>query len=307
MDLEDRIKGVIFGVALGDALGGPLEFMKQEDIRWEYGLVEQMLGGGWLELEPGETTDDTAMMLCIIKGILDNPDDPIEEIGKHFLDWYASKPKAIGSTTEHALKAYLAEYDWLKAGELAHRASHGKSAGNGALMRCGPIAFFYRDNYEKMIEITIKQSRMTHIDPVGIEACCIKNHIIWEFLQERTLEEGIKKALDKYDTHHRYRDCLDKNLIYKDLKPTGFAVDTLRCSLYALLHTKDYHDAVVMAVNMGGDADTIGAVTGGMAGAYYGYSSMPAVWMYQLKCFHEIDELWRLLRTYIIKNEKKDR
>ncbi|AOT69716.1 ADP-ribosylglycohydrolase family protein [Geosporobacter ferrireducens] len=298
MDLEDKIRGMLFGLALGDALGGPLEFMKQEDIRWKFGIVEDMMGGGWLDLEPGETTDDTAMMLCVVKGILEKPGDPIESIGNHFIQWYASNPKDIGITTRHALEAYQSHKNWMKAGEAAHRASDEKSAGNGALMRCAPVAFFYKDDYEKMVEVTKMQSRMTHIDPLGIEACCINNHILWELFRGKGLEESILSALEQYDSEKRYQDCIERTVTYQQLKPSGFAVDTLRCSIYALLNTGDFYDAVVTAVNMGGDADTIGAVTGAIAGVHYGYATLPAIWVYQLKNFHEIDEICETLADY---------
>ena len=298
MDLEDKIRGALFGLALGDALGGPLEFMKQEDIHDKFGIVEDMIGGGWLELEPGETTDDTAMALCVVKGILEKPEDPIETIGSHFMEWYASEPKDIGIATKHALEAYKIHRNWEKAGEVAHSVSGGKSAGNGALMRCAPVAFLYRDDYEKMIQLTKMQSRMTHIDPLGVEACCIKNHIIWELFQGKALEESIRSALKQYDTQERYQDCIERTVTYKQLNPSGFVVDTLRCSLYALLNTEDFYDAVVMAVNMGGDADTIGAVTGAIAGVHYGYASLPAIWVYQLMNFHEIDELCEALTAF---------
>ncbi|SHJ99498.1 ADP-ribosyl-[dinitrogen reductase] hydrolase [Geosporobacter subterraneus DSM 17957] len=291
MDLEDKIRGMLFGLALGDALGGPLEFMKEEDIRWQFGIVEDMIGGGWLKLEPGETTDDTAMTLCVVKGIMENKEEPIDAIGKYFMEWYASEPKDIGMGTRHALEAYQVHRNWIKAGEAAHTASGGRSAGNGALMRCAPVAYFYRDDYEKMIAVTKAQSQMTHIDPLGIEACCINNHIVWELLQGKALEEGVQTALEKYDIQGRYRDCIERTVQYQQLNPSGFAVDTLRCSLYALMNTGDFYDAVVTAVNMGGDADTIGAVTGAIAGVHYGYAALPAIWVYQLKDFHEIDAL----------------
>ena len=289
--IKDKIRGIVFGVALGDALGGPVEFMTQQDIRSIYGVVDDMLGGGWLHLEPGETTDDTAMMTAVIMGILENREAPIESIGQQFMSWFHTKPKDIGTATRLALEAYEKIGDWELAGVHAHDASGGKSAGNGSVMRCAPIAFLYKNNYEKMIEVTIAQSKMTHKDDLASEACCIYNHIIWEMIHKKNVKESICSALDRYDPEDRYGAILKETLKYEDLKPTGFVVDTLRCSLYCLINTEDFFDAVVMAVNLGGDADTIGAVTGGLAGAYYGYESLPAVWVYQLKCFNELDEL----------------
>lgn len=299
MNIKNRFRGTVFGVALGDSLGGPLEFMKQTDIRLNYGIVDDMLGGGWLELKPGEATDDTAMTVAVMKGILENWETPINAIGKHFIDWFYPRSKDIGINTRYALESYKNHGDWMKSGVMAHEYSGGKSAGNGTLMRCAPIAFLYKNYYDKMIEVTVAQSKMTHYDDLAAEACCINNHIIWELLQNKDLKESIQTAIDKYDLSGRYKDCLSGEVMLEDLNPTAFVVDTLRCSLYCLLNTKNYFDAVVMAVNLGGDADTIGAVTGGLAGACYGYASLPAIWVYKLKCFDDLDELCNECINYL--------
>ncbi len=291
MNRKDKLRGIIFGVALGDAMGGPLEFLDRSEIKIKYGKVENMLGGGWLDLEPGETTDDTDMTVAITMGVLSNWEAPINKIGEYFTQWFDTNPKDIGNTTRYAIESYKAIEDWEKACEEAHKLSKGKSAGNGSLMRCAPLAFLYKNDYKKMIEITRLQSKMTHYDDLCSEACCINNHTIWEILQGKEIRESIEIALEKYDSENRYKACLTDDIDHKDLQPTGFVVDTLRCSLYCLLNTDDFFDAIVMAVNLGGDADTIGAITGGIAGAYYGYESLPAIWVYQLKNFNELDDL----------------
>ena len=96
--LKDKIAGALYGVAVGDALGGPLEFMTAEQIAQRHGLVTEMIGGGWLSLRPGETTDDTAMTMAVAEGIMEAPESPIPSIGARFIRWANSGPKDIGGT-----------------------------------------------------------------------------------------------------------------------------------------------------------------------------------------------------------------
>ncbi len=122
---EDKVRGALYGVAIGDALGGPLEFMNAEQIKQKYGgRVTEMVGGGWLSLTPGETTDDTAMTLAVCEGIMENPTAPIEPVGRRFIEWVNTAPKDIGMTCarsvatarENIAAGMAEEMAWEKAG-----------------------------------------------------------------------------------------------------------------------------------------------------------------------------------------------
>ena len=122
---EDKVRGALYGVAVGDALGGPLEFMDEVQINQKYGgRVTEMVGGGWLNLTPGETTDDTAMMLAVCDGIMENTSAPIDPIGRRFIEWVNTAPKDIGATCARSIATALenltagmpAEEAWEKAG-----------------------------------------------------------------------------------------------------------------------------------------------------------------------------------------------
>lgn len=103
-NLRDRIAGALYGVAIGDAMGAPLEFMSKDEIARAHGRVTEMIGGGWLNVEPGEITDDTQMTLAVAEGIIENPDDPVKGIGNRFIEWAKSGPKDIGTTC--SMRAY---------------------------------------------------------------------------------------------------------------------------------------------------------------------------------------------------------
>ena len=136
----NRIKGALFGVAVGEALGAPAEFMSAEEIKREHGTIRRMIGGGWLNVKPGEVTDDTQMTLAVAKGICENPDSPIEAIGRHFVRWAQSGPKDIGNTCHASILTATrlandarspSTRNWFDASLATHNAFGGQSAGNG--------------------------------------------------------------------------------------------------------------------------------------------------------------------------------
>lgn len=295
--LKDKIAGALYGVAVGDALGGPLEFMSAEQITQRHGLVTEMIGGGWLSLRPGETTDDTAMTMAVAEGIMEAPEAPISAIGARFIQWVNSGPKDIGGTCRASIghAAYLAgqqqnrdyptfsEDIWFTAAKDTARQSHGRSGGNGALMRAVYPALYYPER-EQAIQRTVDQGRMTHWDADSDEACGLYAGLLHHLLAEAKngdgdigrLYVGIHSILGgtRYDM-----DEIQKKGEAETLKPTGYVVDSLECALYALWDAGDFDEAVIKAANMGGDADTIAAICGGLAGALCGLSAIPEEWV----------------------------
>lgn len=261
------------GLAVGDAVGASTEFLEKDEIIKIYGIVDDMLGGGWLNLKPGETTDDTAMMIAVAKGILKSPHDPIKSIGENFLAWESTKPKDIGVTILYTFKYVKEETngDWLKAAHIAHLVLK-KSAGNGSLMRCLPIALFYKDE-DEMIDKTIKQSRMTHYDNLAAEACVIYNKIAFDILNNGT---DMKESIIKHVTKTRYEMFINED---PSANPDGYVVNTFSWVIRTLMRTSSYRSAVLSLTNLGHDADTTSAIAGGLAGLHYGYQSIPSEWV----------------------------
>ncbi|MCE5221793.1 MAG: ADP-ribosylglycohydrolase family protein [Clostridium sp.] len=272
MEKYSRILGGLFGVACGDALGGTLEFLTQEEGKKKYGYLKDIIGGGYWDLDAGEVTDDTMMTIAVAEGILDNPENPINYIGERFMKWYLSKPKDIGEIIEFALKEYSRSKDWSKTAKFVHDYSNGMSAGNGSLMRCIPVALIY-DNINKMIEITEKQSKLTHWDEKATRACVFYNKLVNKYINDGSKIPVIRDVIKEYPEY---------NVVFKmskeELNPSGYVVDTMICSLWCFINTTTFEDAVCEAVNLCGDADTIGAITGGLAGVYYGFENIPERW-----------------------------
>ncbi len=176
---EDRVRGALYGVAVGDALGAPLEFMNATQIKQQYGApVREMVGGGWLSLVPGETTDDTDMTLAVCESIMESPSAPIEPIGRRFIQWVDTQPKDVGMTCMRSIqtaRANLAagmdaEAAWDAAGKRTAEKNGDRSGGNGALMRTIGAALAYEDAEERAARAT-QIAEMTHYDDLSSDIC----------------------------------------------------------------------------------------------------------------------------------------
>ncbi len=286
--MYNRLRGGLYGVAVGDALGGTTEFMRTADIRAAHGYLTEIVGGGVWRLEPGEVTDDTMMTLCVAEGILERPEDPMEAIGSRFLAWYSSRPKDVGNTIRCALEAF--DGDWFDAAIRTDR-SLGQSGGNGTLMRCLPIALGY-PNLADMERVSRMQSRMTHYDARCDEACIIYNRIAARLLTGEDRMEAVRLEV----TGTMYEEVMDGKPPACD--PTGFVVDTMRLALHYFLVSHEFAEVVQRAANDGGDSDTIGAIAGGLAGIYWGYEGIPARYAESILVREKLDDiaarLWHL-------------
>lgn len=287
--LANKIRGALYGVAVGDALGAPLEFMSAAEIIGKYGsAVKEMLSGRWLNVEPGEVTDDTQMTVAAALAIAMHPEEPEPYAGQNFVKWALSGPKDIGGTCHSAISnalqmmkqrpelkgcTGLAPYEvWEKASRLTAKQNGNRSAGNGALMRTVYPGLYYPDR-ARAKTVAERISLMTHWDDLSREACVLYT----EMIHLITSEENTSSEL-----WHMAEDCLTDTRYQAApagaLKPSGFVVDSFHCVLWCIRNTKSFEEALIKAVNLGGDADTIGAITGGLAGALYGYDAIPDRW-----------------------------
>ncbi|RDV81799.1 ADP-ribosylglycohydrolase family protein [Ammonifex thiophilus] len=287
--LANRIRGGLYGLAVGDALGATVEFVDREEVRRRYGVLKDIVGGGWLGLRPGEWTDDTEMMLAVAEGVLADPENPVPHVGEGFLRWRATNPPDVGGTVRAVFRAYDRLGDWHRAAREVH-ARTGMTAGNGALMRTLPLAFAYPGPaglFRRCMEV----ARMTHWDPEAGLTCFLYCRTVQGFLEGKELPAAFARALAEMKKEAplgelgRAASSLAGKLAgvldwpEERLRPTGYTVDTLACALWCAANSGSFEEAVVKAVNLGGDADTVGAVTGGLAGVMYGYEAIPRRWL----------------------------
>lgn len=285
----ERILGGLFGVACGDALGGSLEFTSKQIGKMKYGYHKEIIGGGELNLKPGEVTDDTVMTIAVAEGILENPQAPIDAIGMRFVEWYNSNPPDIGITCQEAIEEFIDCEDWMEAGLRVKAYSNGMNAGNGSLMRCIPPALYY-SNFDKMIEITKAQSDMTHYNEKASEACILYNTIIYKYLNDGNKLDVVKEVIKGYTEYE-----MVLSMTKDDLRASGYVVDTLQCALWCFINNNNVEDIICEAVNLYGDPDTIGAIAGGLAGVYYGYNSIPKRWREKILVKEELKNIAEMI------------
>lgn len=289
----DRIRGALYGVAVGDALGGPLEFMSDWQICNTYGRVTDMIGGGWLNLKPGEVTDDTQMTLCVARGILDalegdNGLDLVASVGQQFIAWADSKPKDIGGACSHSiavaklrgrfrLQGVPTATDWEEAARQTRRDGGRPVEGNGALMRTVYPGLYCSTKGGAEIQARAF-AEMTHRGDKSTEACILYTRMVY------LLTESVSKHQDG-NVADFLHECLKGTFYDASVeKPAtyaagGYVVDSMSTAVSCLAHAQTFEEAVCAAANLGGDTDTNAAITGGLAGAWFGFSAIPARWV----------------------------
>lgn len=315
-DFHSRFAGGLLGLACGDALGAPIELLTREGARQSFGTVTEMVGGGvWAA---GEWTDDTGMALCVAEGVLENPQDPVPGTGRRFLEW-AKSAKDVGGTISEALRGFRANGDWAKASRETSQARTGMAAGNGSLMRTLPVALAYSDPRTMLVQ-SARISAMTHWDPQA-EVCCaiyclwirqildgVDRYAAWReaLRQARDYEEGGALALDTpgptpLPEHFWIRLENVTDLVYADLQPSGYAGYSLECleaAAWCAIFSDGAEQAIIDAVNLGGESDTIGAVAGGVVGVHWGVDDLPERWLERLCERQRIEKLGKeLART----------
>ncbi len=293
LSISDRAVGAYLGVAVGDALGATVEFMLPREIVAQYGVHRDIVGGGWLKLRRGQVTDDTEMSLVLGRSILRHRRLEPEAIAFAFSEWASGKPVDIGHTIYRGIVRYR------RTGETAVPENE-YDAGNGACMRCLPVALATYGAAELAVRRAVRlQSHITHNSPLSDSGTLGVVQLVQHCLMHDGDYAAFHTALRGFvDLHPRFR--FDKRRV---VNPGGFIVETLRAVFQALNDTDNFEDALVDVVNRGGDADTTGAICGMIAGAIYGPRSIPARWLQRLdpavrrECEDQARELIALAAT----------
>lgn len=292
---RDRAIGSIVGLAVGDALGATVECAWTEDIYVKYGPQGQteMRGGGPWKLAIGEYTDDTAMMLCLLESLLvtnrratARPHGlDVNDLGQRFVKWKQSKPKDIGRTVYRALERIEQGVEPILAGD-----PDPDNQANGAVMRCAPVAVLWHlpSQSEALVRDSLLSAYPTHRSPLSSYACVLVNTLIARLIEDYELETALSRA--KEVAGQEWLVVLDQ--WEAEGRPhkgnAGWVVATVLTALHCVLTTASFEEAVVKAVNGGRDADTVGAVTGTIAGALYGESAIPTRWTEVLKDYNKM-------------------
>jgi ADP-ribosyl-[dinitrogen reductase] hydrolase len=281
--LVDRARGVLLGLAVGDALGEPLEFLSAQEILDRYGVpVRDYVGGGWLDLEPGGGTDETALALALARSAATRIGYDPQRALDAYLEWFRADPPDVGAATRAALMGVEAGLSTAQATETFHRET-GKSAGNGSLMRVAPIAVRHLKAADRRGRAARMDSKLTHYDDHAAEACA------WLCDALAALIEGVDPgelappaSLERHWEHAR--QAAEREATGA---AAGYVGTALAVALAALRGADSFEDALMWTVNLGGDADTNGAVAGALLGARFGAGQIPSRWLDDLAAREE--------------------
>lgn len=272
--ISDKYIGCLVGLAVGDAIGTTIEFKPKGSFE----PVTNITGGGVFRLDAGQWTDDTSMALCLGQSLLDcNGFNPTDQMVK-YLKWrnngYMSSNGRcfdIGNTVAAALSNFE------RTGDPYAGSTHERSAGNGSIMRLAPIPMYYLHD-KNMLSYAGNSSKITHGHEDCVSACVVLAHMTKMSLTGHSKEE-ILSLPDCFVSDKIKNILLNKSYMDDDnIVGSGYVVKSLEAALWAFYKGKSFKDCVLFAVNLGDDADSTGAITGQLAGAYYGYDSIPKGW-----------------------------
>lgn len=280
---RERFTGCLVGLALGDALGAPLEFMARDQIAAYYGEVRELIGGGWLNVDPGEYTDDTQMALAIAESINALGRVDPGDIARRFVAWLHTQPKDIGNITRTALRYHEQGVAWDEVGPRVCREMAGRCAGNGSVMRCAPVALFHAHRPDALVRDSMVTSVLTHADELAVWSTVAINLLIVELLAGRR-EGAIERVAGAIEPPLVCETLLAApRQARREVRSGGYVLETLGAAIWALQNHAGFEEVVVAAINLGDDADTVGAVAGALAGAREGLGAVPERWLRQLR------------------------
>jgi len=297
--IVDRIKGTIYGQAIGDALGLGTEGMTDEDMAWKYpngithysDIFQDRHRKRW---KIGDWTDDTDMMLCIASAVIKDKGVNLTSIAQNFKNWADGKPMGIGETTYKVLSFGDYVEKPFDASKVLWNMSHQQSAANGGLMRTSIVGLFPKAVEECAVNIC----RLTHYDPRCAGSCAIVSLLIHSMVygEDKLSYHQMVDIGERYD--NRIREYIDlslntdiRALELQDWDSVGYTLKTMAAGLWAYWNAKTFEDGLLSVVRAGGDADTNAAVACAILGAKYGFNSIPKEYVDGLIYQEQLEEV----------------
>ena len=285
MTVQDRYRGALIGLAAGDALGTTVEFQSPGSFQ---PLVD-ITGGGPFHLQPGQWTDDTSMALCLAESLIEKQGfDPVDQL-ERYVRWYRQGHLSstgtcfdIGGTTSGSLHRFE------QTREAFCGSTSPRAAGNGSPMRLAPVPLFFASRPQEAVERSGDSSRTTPGAQVCVDACRYLGGLIAGAVagagKDEILSEQYCPVPGYWQDHPlapELQEIAHGSFKRRDppaIRGTGYVVQSLEAALWAFHRSGDFRDGALLAVNLGDDADTTGAVYGQIAGVFYGYSGIPGSW-----------------------------
>lgn len=273
----DKYIGCLTGLAIGDALGTTAEFSP----RGSFPELTTIVGGGIFNLKAGQWTDDTSMALCLAESLIAcNGFDAHHQMTKYLSWWKCGHLSStgrcfdIGNTVRKALSSFE------KNGNPYSDSTNLLSAGNGSLMRLAPIVIYFHPCIKNVLHYAGESSRTTHAAPEATECCQLLAYILYQALSgENKISTLDGHSLTFSQPKVTALACGNyKQKSKNEIKGSSYVIESLEAALWCFYNSTSYREAVLMAANLGDDADTTAAITGQIAGAFYGINNIPRHW-----------------------------
>jgi ADP-ribosylglycohydrolase len=283
MEIIDRYRGCLGGLAIGDALGTTLEFTRNPEP------IDDLVGGGPFRLAPGEWTDDTSMALSLAASLVARRGFDATDQCERYVRWWRDGEMSvtgrcfdIGVTTARALGAFEHTLDPMSGPSGEH------DAGNGSLMRLAPVPMAFAHDPEAAIRWAGESSRTTHGATEAVDACRYYAGLVVGALRGEARETLLSPAWSPVDGRWkegalapRVRAIAEGSFKHKarsQILSGGYVIESLEAALWGFHHAQDFRGGALAVVNLGHDADTCGAIYGMLAGAWFGWSGIPQGW-----------------------------
>ncbi len=287
--LQSRALGCLFGSAVGDAVGITLEFSRRDSAP----PLTDLVGGGPFHLQAGQWTDDTAMALALGESLCECNGLNLLDVMERFIAWYRHGRYSctghcfdIGMTTRQALDRFL-ETGNPEAGSGSPRA-----AGNGSLMRLAPVPIFYHADLSAGIEAARRQSLTTHGAAEPVDACAAYAELLIRAINGASKAEALACVIpDLTPAIAAIINGSWRDKSRDQISSSGYVVHSLEAALWCVGRSTNFREAVLLAANLGDDADTVAAITGQLAGALWGMDGIPADWLAKLAWREQIEAL----------------
>ncbi len=303
---EEKVLGGLWGAVVADALGVPVEFRDREELRTK--PVTDMREYGSHNQPKGTWSDDSSLMLCTIDSLVSKSYD-LNDMGQQFVSWLKNNHWTpwgevfdIGITTRRAISNLERGIEPEQAGLRSE-----KDNGNGSLMRILPIVLYWSNaSTGDLLNYSHQVSSLTHGHIRSQMACgfyCVMAaNLLHNFNPTKAYEQAIEQVLPIYQQSPYAAELAHFERIFQgkigelpenEIRSGGYVIHTLEASIWCLLNSNSYSEAVLKAVNLGNDTDTTAIVTGGLAGLYYGLASVPSDWLKQIVKHEEIEQLFK--------------
>ncbi|WP_259754661.1 ADP-ribosylglycohydrolase family protein [Pseudomonas sp. GCEP-101] len=290
LELSDRYTGCLLGLACGDAVGTTLEFTNRASLT----PISDMVGCGPFGLKPGQWTDDTSMALCLGESLLTcNGFDARDQMTRYLNWWQWGYWSATGECFDIGMTVRQALSTFQETGEAFAGSTDPATAGNGSIMRLAPVVLYYYPDLREVSAAAAQSSRTTHGATEAVESCQLLAQVLANALAGQSKDELLTLSPERY-SEPAIRELAAGSFRHKrreDVRGTGYCIASLEASLWCFWSTNSYAAAVLEASNLGDDADTTAAITGQIAGAYYGKQGIPAHWLARLHQRADIEEM----------------